>query len=200
VSFSPETMLALMSLADGELEGEARQRIEKLVAESEDARRIVEAMRSPRVGAWLGESMRQRAVDAGADGIADAVMATLDASRPDAPSVVRIADARTGKPRLPVMAAAACAALALAAGVAFYVASGAKGGAQRAPVASVGPPGVDTQVPSPPANGVEVDEIDSPSRVISVFEIPMGTAAAAAAGEVPPSSIVIWIEDDPGAK
>jgi hypothetical protein len=46
---------------------------------------------------------------------------------------------------------------------------------------------------------VEVDEIDSPSRGVSVFEIPLGSVAAAAASPVAPSSVVIWIDDDPGA-
>jgi hypothetical protein len=47
-----------------------------------------------------------------------------------------------------------------------------------------------------PSRSVEVDEIDSPSRGVSVFEIPLGNAAAAA-GPTGPSSVVIWIDDEP---
>jgi hypothetical protein len=47
-----------------------------------------------------------------------------------------------------------------------------------------------------PSRGVEVEEIDSPSRGVSVFEIPLGNAAAAA-GPTGPSSVVIWIDDEP---
>ena len=53
-------------------------------------------------------------------------------------------------------------------------------------MASVAVPPVDFQVPSAtvarsePAGGVEVNEIDAPSRGVSVFEIPVGAAAAVA--------------------
>ena len=46
-------MLELMALADGELEGEDRARVEALVAQSDEARQVVEAMRSPVLGTWL---------------------------------------------------------------------------------------------------------------------------------------------------
>ena len=64
--------------------------------------------------------------------------------------------------------------------------------------ASVELPSVDTQVlpvaAQRPTQGVEVDEVDSPSRGISVFEIPVPGAAAANANG--PSSVVIMIEDE----
>jgi hypothetical protein len=75
----------------------------------------------------------------------------------------------------------------------------------HAPVASVGIPPVDFQVPSAtvaqaePARGVEVNEIDAPSRGVSVFEIPVG-AAAAIASPTRASSVVVWVDDDPGSK
>jgi hypothetical protein len=65
-------------------------------------------------------------------------------------------------------------------------------------VASVDTPSIDMQPPPAvaqrPTQGVEVDEVDSPSRGISVFEIPVPGAAAANANG--PSSVVIMIEDE----
>ncbi|HEY8042133.1 MAG TPA: hypothetical protein VIF15_20155 [Polyangiaceae bacterium] len=203
MSLPQETMLELMALADGELDGEARQRAEKLVADSEEARgvlRAMEGLRSPALGAWLEESMESRS--AAADGIADAVMARLASGDG---GVVRLVDARARRAsRVQVAIGATCAALALAAGIAVYIRSDRETVSQRLPVASVGEPSVDVAPPpsapayaaQSPVKGVEVDEIDSPSRSISVFQIPAGGPAAAAKA----SSVVIWIEDDKGSK
>jgi hypothetical protein len=48
--------------------------------------------------------------------------------------------------------------------------------------------------------GVEVNDIDALSHAISVFEIPMGAAAANAAKSTGPSSVVIWIDEDRNAR
>ncbi len=211
MSLSQETLLELMSLADGELEGEARLRAEKLVAESDEARRVLEGFKAPHVGMWLSESFERRAASGGADGIADAVMGKLAAESPAAADalsarrgVVSRIDGRRGR-STGVFVAAVCAVTALAAGVALFIRSGQREGGDRMPVASVGMPSVDMQGPPPGprgiGSGVEVDEVDSPSRGISVFEIPLrdlGTASANAGGRSP-SSVVIWIDDE-GAK
>ena len=44
--------------------------------------------------------------------------------------------------------------------------------------------------------------IDAPSRGVSVFEIPVGAAAAVAepASLGRASSVVVWVDDDPGSK
>jgi hypothetical protein len=209
-------MLELMALADGELEGHARERAEKLVAESEEARRLVDAMRGPDLGAWLEEAVDARA--GAAEGIADAVMAklaSLPADESGAPlreegGVVRLAAASKRRvSRTQVAAAAAVAALALAAGVAVVARVADREERVAAPVARTPVPSA--EVPGAPAGtsavaqaalpreSVEVDEIDSPSRGVSVFEIPLRSAAAAA-GPVAPSSVVIWIDDEPGVK
>jgi hypothetical protein len=202
MSLSQETLLELMALADGELEGDDRARIEQLVADSDEARRTVEAMRSPAIGDWLREQLEADEHAAAADGIADAVMARLESPvEAEGGGVVRLADVRARRTsRVQVVFAVATAGLALAAGIALYIRAGHSGTDGQAPVASVGTPSVDLQLPPvPPSQGVEVDEVDSPSRGISVFEIPIagGAAAANAAG---PSSVVIMIEDDQGAK
>ena len=200
MSLSQETLLELMALADGELEGEDQARVERLVAESDEARLTVEAMRSPAIGEWLRDEVDEHAE--AADGIADVVMARLQsAGEGEAGGVVRLADVRARRAsRVQVVVAVATAGLALAAGIALYVRAGHSGSDGQAPVASVGTPSVDLQLPPvAPSQGVEVDEVDSPSRGISVFEISVagGAAAANAAG---PSSVVIMIEDDQGAK
>jgi hypothetical protein len=215
MSLSQETLLELMSLADGELEGEARLRAERLVAESDEARRVLDGLRSQQaqqLGTWLSESMDLRATAAGADGIADAVMSRLSAERPAGGVVARIDDARGARSGASgrsarVLVGAALAATALAAGVALLLRPGDQGllaGRDRMPVASVGMPSVDTEGPptqAAPGGGVEVDEVDSPSRGISVFEIPLGRSAGASAraGGASASSVVIWIDDE-GAK
>ncbi len=168
-------------------------------------------MRRGDVGAWLATSMDERAGKAGADGIADAVMAAVRqaANGPskasvssEAGGVVSMAGRARRSSRLQIAVSAAAAGLALAAAVALYVRAGGDRTADHAPVASVGIPPVDFQVPSAsvaqaePAGGVEVNEIDAPSRGVSVFEIPVGAAAAVAG----PSSVVVWVDEDPGSK
>jgi hypothetical protein len=206
MSLPQETMLQLMAFADGELEGEEQARIEALVAQSSEARLVVEAIRSPAVGAWLDDEMNRRAV--AADGIADAVMAAIDKAEPaGGGQVVRLAErGRGGRARVQAVGGALVAALALAAGVAVYVSSVGPGkDATKTPMASVGIPSVDVVAPpvavaQRPSQGVEVNEVDSPSRGFSVFEIPVGGGAAGAANAAGPSSVVIMIDDDPGAK
>jgi anti-sigma factor RsiW len=185
VNLSRETMMDLMALADGELEGADRERVERLVAENSEARRVVDAMRSPAIGAWLeGETAGRTAA---ADGIAGAVMAKLPARR-------------GARGRSPVVVISIGAALALAAGVALILRSQGAATETHEPVASVETPSVDMQPPPAavaqqrPTQGVEVDEVDSPSRGISVFEIPVAGAATANANG--PSSVVIMIEDE----
>jgi hypothetical protein len=198
MSLPREAVLELMALADGELAGEERVRAERMVAENEEARRLVEGFRREHVAEWLKADASERA--ALADGIADAVMAKVVRENAPEDGVVRIAERKRSR-QAGVAAPAAFAALALAAGVALVLRGGASPGEDTsAPVASVAPP---TEPPAVVATheraplGVEVDEIDSPSRDVSVFEIPVGAAAAAAAR---PSSVVIMIEDDQGAK
>jgi hypothetical protein len=240
VSLPREAQLEVMALADGELEGDERQRVERLVADDEEARRLFEAMRSPLLAMWVNEATREQS--GAAAGIADNVMARLSV-RPDqaqggvvrrAPSddrgdrTERAGRAGRARARGPVRFAAVVGALALAAGVALYARTMVEPpGSRYSPVASVQPPGANvpgaTEVPAvsappriegaPPSTapsavarapgatppGVEVTDIDSPLRRVSVFEIPIGNAAAMA-GSAGPSSVVVWIDDDRGSK
>jgi hypothetical protein len=220
MSLSYETLLEIQSLADGELEGEARSRIEKLVAESAEARGVLEGLRAPHVGLWITESVDQRATAAGVDAIAENVIARLSGDRPlsapvsapvsalavqavqaanqggvvariDGPT--RRAPARGLGARAAVVTAVS--ALALAAGVAFVLRAGGSSDVDRMPVASGNLPSVDMQgPPGQGGSGVEVDDVDSP-RGISVFEIPL-RGASAMAGAKSASSVVIWIDDE----
>lgn len=197
MSLSQETLIELMALADGELEGEELARVERLVAENDEARQVVESMQSPVLGTFLQDEVN--AHGPAADGIADAVMGKLGAGGgAEGGGVVRLTDVRARRAsRTQVLVAVATAGLALAAGIALYVHGGRGADETQAPVASVGTPSVDLQMPpAPPSQGVEVNDVDSPSHGISVFEIPLGAAKAATAG---PSSVVIMIEDDPSS-
>jgi len=221
MSVSHETLLELMSLADGELEGPDKERLERFVASDDEARRLLATLRGDEVGAWLAEAMDRHAAGAGADGVADAVMAAVAAASPasvaaasngaaNATAAARaggasLAQARARRSRLQVVASAGAAVLALAAGVALTMRAGSAHLDEHAPVASVVAPPVDVEAPSSAmaqqgaGGGVEVNEIDAPSRGVSVFEIPVG-AAAAVAKPSGASSVVIWVDDDPGSK
>jgi hypothetical protein len=227
MSLSQETLLELMALADGELDGEAKTRAERLAGESREARSFVDAMRAPISRVWLGEEIAEERAR-GSGGIADAVMGRIaldsaarepgqrreipsgPAHRPEAELGVvrRIAAPATRSPRAPKRAAVWASsglALAMAAGVTLYFGSAARS-LHVAPVASVAPPAIESgglattesalarHTATPPAHGVVVDEIDSPSRDVSIFQIPTMANASAA------SSVVVWIDDDPGAR
>jgi hypothetical protein len=217
MSLPRETMLALMALADDELEGEERTQAEALTASSEEARRIVEAMRASDVSRWLEEAMAPRL--SAADGIADAVVARIEAGGAD--GVVRRID--SGKKRraqtmfvvvsvATVLAAAAVIALMLR-GQSATMQPSAPAPVANAPVVApmpVPPPAVTsnptapslTEVAEQAANaglGVEVNEIDSPAHDVTVFEIPLAGAAAAMSRSAA-SSVVIMIADDDGGK
>ena len=202
MTLSRETMLELMQLADGELEGDARERAERLVASSDEARHAVERMRATDWGPWLEAEMLGRADAAGAGSIADAVMAKVEAATRSQQGrvVVSMPVGRDRTSRRGPVVAAGFVLVSLAAGLALYVHATRSEPVAETPLASTDPPRVDV-APSAVAqgagvSGVEVDEIDSPSHGVSVFEIPMGAAAAAGAGHAP--SVVIWIEDEPG--
>jgi anti-sigma factor RsiW len=201
MSLPRETLLELMALADGELEGEAKERADSLAAQNPEARRVVDAMRAQGVRTWLSEAVEQRVRSA--DGIADAVMAKLDPSA-QLGEVRRLSGAPSRvRPRIALAGAVLGSALALAAAVAMYVGS-TRG---RTPVASIpGSRGSGTAPDLEPSattvggpegaaagRGVEVEEIDSTSRV-SIFEI------AAVANASTRSSVVVWIDDEPGEK
>jgi hypothetical protein len=207
-----ETVLELMAFADGELQGDARARAEQLVATSDEARGVVEAMRESAIGGWLDEAAHAHAAGAGADRIADGVMAAIAAAPADgkrasrgdagAPAVASFVEARSAKSRRSVVLAIG-GGLALAAGIALWLRGTNDGRGERAmnvaPVASVAAPSATVAQQARAAAGVEVNEIDAPSHGVSVFEIPV-RAAAAVAEPSGPSSVVVWVDDEETTK
>ena len=212
-----EVVLELMAFADGERDGAARERAESLVATNAEARGFVEVTRGAHLRAFLEDEIDRRAASAGADAIAESVMKALAAEqavppdgtqsalRADAglhPQALRL-QARVPRPALAspqvrtgLGVATFGVALAMAAGVALYVTRHPRPD-DGAPVAKVelapAKPGGGAIAESAPADGVEVDEIDSPAHDISVFEI--NGNAAAAANQAHSPSVVIWVED-----
>jgi hypothetical protein len=209
MTLSRETVLELMALADGELDGDERARAEQVVAQNTEAKALLSGFRAAQLGRWIAAAEENRV--SAADGIGHAVMARVAQQAAEEGGGVRFAHAsgRARDWRVGVAAPAAFAALALAAGVALMASGGEREAEPNAPapVASVAVPVASDEEPSarglamhaPVAPmGVEVDEIDTQSRDVSVFEIPVGAAAAANASQ--PSSVVIMIEEEPGRK
>jgi hypothetical protein len=225
MSLPRETMLELMALADGELEGEAKDRAEKLTIQSEEAQRVVGAMRAPGVRPWLREAVAQRAPLA--DGIADAVMAKLaagggysavpaetEARRAAAVgdlgvrSAVRntaavraLASARSRRASPMAMVRIAGSALAIAALVAVYVRS--RESADERPRAQ----GVGTSsgaaAPRERAVAIAGNGGTQSGRGVEVEEIDSALRVSifeisAVAETSTQPSVVVWIDDEPG--
>ncbi len=198
MTLSLETTLELMALADGELHGDARERAEKLMAQSEEAQRVVAAMRSsgPALQSWLADTFGRQSQSA--DGIADAVMAKLAGGAASTvaggPIAHLVPAVRAPRARVVTRVALAASVLAFAALAVLYIRSmGVRSGQQLARVAAAGASGVAigapraAEEPAQRGRGVEVEEIDSAKRV-SIFEISGATASA--------QSVVVWIDDD----
>jgi hypothetical protein len=214
MSLSPETVLELMALSDGELAGEAKERAEALVNTDAQARQVFETMRAGHIGAWLKENLESTAVAAGADLISDTVVSRLSASSTQrAARGIRRSNGSAEPGRqwgrgARLAFGAAGAGLALAAGVLLYVGKGRLVIGDRPQVANVRGAPIDSAlsgVATPAAvgqgassEGVVVDEIDSPSHGISLFEI--ASAGGSPGDPRHAASVVIWIEDEQGAK
>ncbi len=191
--FGREATLDLMAYADGELTGEALERVEAWLARDAEAARWVEEFRT--LSACISVSERARPVPKSVDSIADAVMAkvaSISLERPnDVPKVVRI--------RRAFAAGAVSVALAMAAGWVLFLRTPGEpedhGATMAANVATPEPelkpaPEPDPKaVEAPPPAGVELEDVESPSREISVFYVP-GVSGEAA------SSIVVWVGED----
>ena len=202
MSLGEEAMLDLMAYADGELDGEARERIEALVAKDPEAARMLEELRT--LSACIQVSEKQRRVPKSVDHIVDSVMENLP-RRPEPavfePKVVRMKRA--------VAAGAVSAALALAAGWFMFFrgpqhlpehSPGASGDNVVAVAPSEKPPEENSSGAAPPEDpaeeetaenagdeggGVDLEQVESDNEV-SIFYVPAVAAAHA-------SSVVVWI-------
>jgi hypothetical protein len=193
MTLSHETMLELMQYADGELDGDARARVEALLRTNEEARRVIEAMGV--LGEVVREGIEDRAASSPlADGIAESVMAAIalggaiGAGASGGAAVVPLARARRSRGGV---AAAVVTVLALAAGVALFLT-----GKAPAPVAtedivmgSAAPRGAVEAETAADETGVDLKEVRSIRNKVNVFFTP--TAATPGAS----TSVVVWIDD-----
>ncbi len=208
-TLSHDVLLELMAYADGELDDDARARIEGVLRESDEARAVVAAM-DP-----LGEFVRTSAETGAqaADGIANAVMARIEAdSAHDVIATTRAANdagggelerARARRAARNRVFAAAAAVAALAAGY-FVMARPAAPNGEAVAVETPSTPTASAALPreapstatvavldTPQTAGVEVEHVDAPNNDVSVIYVP-----AVATPDVNASSVVIWINDD----
>jgi hypothetical protein len=213
MSLSQETMLDLMAYADGELDESDVARVEKLLEESDEARRVLEGMTgelAAGVSEWVAHSQDERAAKAGADSIADAVMSRAVAG---GATVASLEDARKKREVRTRVAIAVAAIAAVAAAVFLYVGGdkGASLGEPAAPVASGGP--TPTQIAPPPAPmPLPLPSEQSPEQVAAGGPPPevtiesttshdvSVTVVPAAANMNGAASVIVWIGDDPTPK
>lgn len=173
---SQEQMLDVMALADGELEGEDRERVAKLVESDDEAAELLASMLA------LGDGVRG-AVDRRDLDVRDVVMAKLAPNDLDKARIKR-----TARTRMVVVGAAL---VALAAAVLLYVRHQNQTIAHNQPRP---PTSGDTVLASAASAGVQVDFVDSETPA-SVFFVPSETTSAGSK-EAPPS-VVVWIDDTP---
>jgi hypothetical protein len=199
MSLSREAMLDVMAYVDGELEGDALDRTESLLASDDDAARLALELRT------LGDCVRiiqtDRAQGQDPDQIADDVMKALDKK------VVAIAPLAVRR-RNAIIIGSFSTAFAIAAAwflLAHNDGVSLPGAPENHPVAQASaPPIPDPVVPTPTAvdpekmaaeaymqSGVDVESVDSPKHEVSVFYVP-GTASA----NPNASSVVVWIGED----
>jgi anti-sigma factor RsiW len=202
MSLSREAMLDVMAYVDGELDGDALDRTEALLASDEDAARLALELRT------LGDCVRvvqtDRSQSKNPDEIADDVMKALDKN---VVPVASLADRR----RNAIVVGTISGALAIAAAW-FLLSHNAQAPLPGEPVnqpvaqASAQPAVQLPAIPADSANavdpekmaaeaylqsGVDVESVESPAHEVSVFYVP-----ATASANPNASSVVVWIGED----
>jgi hypothetical protein len=199
---SLDAQIELMAWADGEVPDDVRDRVAQLLEGSDDARQFVEGLRTSHVGEWTREGVLTRL--AAVPPITDSVMTRIEMN-PTAMSTLPSLRRRAHRQRVRAFAISITTGLAVAAGLTLYFRSDLGRSVVLSPVGqqvASSAPSVElaTEPGAKPvagvARGVEVNDIDAVSHAISVFEIPLGAAAANAAKSTRPSSVVIWIDED----
>lgn len=181
------TDLELMLWADGELEGEARERVAAYVAHDQAAQAKLAAM------GLVGDLLREEArADTRADDLADLIMGRLLAeAQPEAPPApAKLAEVIPLRPTPrrrthPGVWALAVGAVAAAAGLLLW---------SRGPSPIEGSLASVTthQTPAPPAEaerGVEVAALDTGEHAGAIFYVPSDSAQAS-------DTAVVWITAD----
>ncbi|MGH7280089.1 MAG: anti-sigma factor family protein [Polyangiaceae bacterium] len=200
MSLSRENMMQVMSYVDGELSGEALDKVEALLASDDEASQLAIELRT------LGECVRvvhtDRKLEKNPDEIADDVMRELEKR------LAPIGSLAERRRNAAITAAISCA-IAVAAGWFLFVKAGADGydtSAQSNPPPAVTQPSPSAQTsvtPTPAelaaqipaAGGVDVESVESPSHEVSVFYVPAMASASSNA-----SSVVVWIQEGEAKK
>jgi anti-sigma factor RsiW len=204
MSLGQETVLDLMAYADGELDGDARKRVEELIASNEEAARMVDEFRT--LTTCLQISEKARRVPKSVDRIVDSVMERL----PAAPAPV-VNEPKVLKFKRAATAGAVSLVIAMAAGwlMFFRTPPAPAPVAVQTPQATAAEQGAAAPPPSAPAptdpqpatasaedqgGGVDLEQVESPSHEVNIFYVPAVAAANA-------SSVVVWIGDvSPGGE
>ncbi len=180
-----DRMTKLMAYADGELEGDERLEVEKLIATDAEAARFVRELGT------LGDYMRLGYEDAVAPDLAkvDLTGAIMDAvaeekiepHRPVAADNVRSLDAQRARRRTIVVTVAAITALA--ASIFMLMRPKEEAPLAKAPAA----PEPSAVVASTGGAGVEVEAVESPGHSVSVFYLPSANELS--------TSVVVWVDE-----
>ena len=181
MSLSEAQMMDVMSLADGELEGEDLERTKKLVEENADAKELFASLRA------IGDGVRG-SFDVPKIDVTHAVMRSITPNDLDKARIKRTARTR--------MAVVGVSLMAIAAAVVIYMRQqGQETTGQNTPSTS----STQTVLASSSDNGVQVDFVESPSPV-SVFYVPAEKTTAGAEGKTTetPASVVVWVDDNSG--
>jgi hypothetical protein len=208
VSLSKDELLDLMAYADGEVEGSKLTRVEALLAKSDPARRFLEQQRA--LHHWVLDSRSASATMKGANGIADAVMATLGQSSGAAivsPAVTTLESARTRRTLSRRLIPWVGPLAAIAASIALFCFWPPAHPDSRAPVASregdptgAPPPASPAPPPTTPdpvaaiepqRPGIDIVALESPKHQFSIFYVPGAAGESAQA-----SSVVVWIGEE----
>ncbi len=182
MSLTEQQMMDVMALADGELEGDALARTQKLVEENAEAKELVASL-----GA-LGDGVRSaHATDVGAIDLRDAVMAKVTPNDLDKARIKRTARTR--------MLVVGGSLVALAAAVLLYIRDVNTTHAVNTSSADASVVDPATQLASAAATGVQVDFVDTPTPV-SVFYLPAETTGGETEGKTEtPATTVVWVDD-----
>jgi anti-sigma factor RsiW len=178
-NLTEQQMLDVMSFADGELEGEERERVAKMIDENADAKEMLASLHA------IGDGVRS-SFDVPKIDLRDQVMRSITPNDLDKARIKR-----TARTRMVVVSASI---VAIAAAVMFYVRD-----QQTQTTGQNKPAPTDTQtvLASSSPTGVEVDFVDTPTPV-SLFYVPAEKTTSGAEGKTTetPASVVVWVDDN----
>jgi hypothetical protein len=206
-TLSKNELVYLMAYADGEVDADEIPEVEALIAKSEEAQQIM--VQQAALREWVVRQGEQRATEARADRIADAVMAGVEEL--GGAKVISLERGRAKRElnRQRTKEFGALAAIAAAVALFWFWPS-----QQEAPVAqvqkeaqpvvpAVTAPSVSESASAEPtapeavANaegevpGIDIQAVESPQHQFSIFYVPAATGTNAHA-----SSVVVWIGEE----